>query len=168
MNTQIQGHEGLASMNPWSLWSRAHPPPLHNNSLHEASQTFPHIVLTCQGGWAIFSKSDLSKLPGNFTSHKCFFDIYDVCSKTAGRKQQMETETGRKWGNAMGKSVKKWFQFRILVCGTPFCCSCLSSHGGCHRRSLVWASCLIPISASHLVWFWPGGLCWEPLLPGLT
>ena len=118
--------------------------------------------------WAIISKSDLSKLPGNFTSHKCFFDIYDVCSKTAGRKQQMETETGRKWGNAMGKSVKKRFQFRILVCGTPFCCSCLSSRGGCHRCSLVWASCLIPISASHLVWFWPGGLCWEPLPPGLT
>lgn len=167
MNKQIQGQEGHASMNPWSLWSRAHSPPLHNNSLHEASQTFPHIVLTCHGGLFLASQIWVNflgiLLPTNVSLIFRMFALRPLGGNNRWRQRLAESEA-MQWK----KSVKKWFQFCILVYCTPFCCSCSSSLGGCHRFSLVWASCLIHISASHLVWFWPEGLCQETLLPGLT
>lgn len=86
------------------------------------STDFPNL-----SGWTSFSKPNLSKLPGDFTSYKCFFDIQGVCSKTAGRKQQMETQAGRTVRKSHEQSVKKRPQFYILLCCTHFCCSCSPS-----------------------------------------
>lgn len=130
MNKQIQGQEGHASMNPWSLWSRAHSPPLHNNSLHEASQTFPHIVLTCHGGLFLASQIWVNflgiLLPTNVSLIFRMFALRPLGGNNRWRQRLAESEA-MQWK----KSVKKWFQFCILVCCTPFCCSCSSSLGGC-------------------------------------
>lgn len=80
----------------------------------------------------------------------------------------METETGRKWGNAMKKKCKEMVPVLYSSVLHPFCCSCSSSwwlSTGFHWFGLpVW------YISQLLIWFdsWPEGLCQETLLPGLT